>query len=279
MKRQMKRMLTVMVCSLFVLIGLLGCSKQGSSKETLVKKALKDKYDEDFIIHEIDNWGSDCKVTASPQKNPEILFQANILSDGTVGNDDYYRSYAKYLLEGVIEKDIEGLFPDSYIRMREVYIRWEGGEDENFRNMDVEELLDSSFAVDAPGGNGCYLDIFVNKEACENHYEQEYDFFTNKIEEYIKENKMLPITVTIFYVNHEVLSNLREYFKKDIDIDTIFARDVLNVDFFTRGVVNSESVDLGSPPNVVFCFKKDSEYYIRNYEEYRRKRELLENEQ
>ena len=68
-----------------------GCNMRGLTKESITRKALKDKYGEEFSVYELDVDGPEWYATVSPLNNSEILFNARISSDGTVSYDNYFR--------------------------------------------------------------------------------------------------------------------------------------------------------------------------------------------
>ncbi len=272
-----KGRLIIAIVAFLVLI-IMGCSGTNISQEKKVKKALKKAYNEDFIIHEIDNSGLDCEATVSPVNNPEILFTVTVLPDCTIENSLYFNSYVSHLMCDTVEDDLHMFFPDSYIRMEEVCIRWKDDSSDDFRNMTLEEIIDNSDAYKGPIASGCYLEIYVNKEGgSTKEYKKEYEYFTKQIDDYIKQKKMLPVTVTIYYVDKEVLDRVEQYFKNDLDWDNTFEKKVLGVDNYKHGIVNTNDIDLGSPPNISFSFNKDLDLFIDNYSEYERRRKEIEN--
>lgn len=274
--KYIKRKWIIATATIIVLL-IVGCSGTNLSQEMRIKKALKRAYNEDFVVHEIDNDGLDCQVTVSPKYNTDVVFTAKVLPDGTIENSEYFQEYVNYLLEEILESDIKRFFPDSYVIMRKTCLRWEGDSSLDFRTMNIEEIMDNSVAYEGGAFSGCYLDIYVNKDVgSTKNYEKEYEFFNEKIDSYIQQKRMLPVTITIYYVEPNVVERMEEYFKKDADRDQIFEKQVLGVDRVERGIVKTGESDLGNPPNITICLKKDKETYVR-FDEYKRRREVLEN--
>lgn len=248
------------------------------SIEVITKRALKKEYNESFVIHEIDAWGFDWEATVSPVNLPDVVFKTRILPTGEVEDSAYFQEYVNYLLEELLANDIQEFFPDSCIEMERTCLRWEGDSSFDFRNMNIEEIMDHSEAYEGPIFSGCYLNIYVNKNVgSTKEYEKEYEFFTNTIDEYVEEKKMLPVTVTIYYITPGAVQKIEEYLKKDADRDRIFEKQIAGEDRIETGITEPGRSELGNPPNITVCFKKDKDLFVDSFDEYKRRRELLEN--
>ena len=51
----------------------------------------------------------------------------------------------------------------------------------------------------------------------------------------------------------------------------------MGVDDWELGIVSNNQSDLGTPPNITMNFNKNANGYIGEFEEYKRRREELEN--
>ena len=251
------------------------CSLKAPSRDSITKKALKEKYNEDFNVFEYVVDGPSWTATVSPKNRPELLFEAKIRSDGTVSWDDYCNRYMAYIFQETLRNDLSSFFPDSYIRVSHANIRWEGKE-ADFRAMTIEEIIDSS-SMEGIYTSGCYVDIYIDKEtgtACK--YAEEYEYFTTTIDEYIQSKKMIPVIVKFILVDHETKNNVIDYFSKDIKWDTRYEA-ALGVEKYEEGIYYRNQDNLGNPPNVVANFKITSDNYIGDFDEYLRRREALDN--
>jgi hypothetical protein len=253
-----------------------GCN-MGLSKEAITKSALKKQYNEEFNVYEIKTNGSEWDATVSPISNSRILFKAHINQNGTVESDDYYHAYLGYLLEEKLREDLIAFFPDSYIRVRNTGIMWEGGSND-FRAMSIEEIIDNSSMNDF-SCPGCIIDIFVDKEiGTKKDYEGEYKYFTDTVDRDIENKEMLPITVSFWLVDKETMNRVQSFFSRDLDfLDGEFIKEVFQIENYERGINYFDKNELGNPPNITACFYKPADGYIGNYNEYQRRREELEN--
>lgn len=264
------------ILAILVLTVVAGCVRVGLSKEEIAKRGLKAKYNEKFVVHEISGTGLDWEATVSPVNSPELVFKASFFSDGTVERDGYFRAYVGHLMEEILKNDLYRFYPDSFIRVDSVGLNWEGNATQDFREMNLEETLASSSRFEG-SYSGCFVDIFINKDVgSRGNYEEEYYYFTNTIDEYIEEKKMIPLKIVFYKTDTETINRLEEYFKKDIDNDSIYAQ-VLGVEYFELGIHTKNGIDLGNPPNISACFDKDEDGFIGEFSEYKRRRELLEN--
>lgn len=104
-------------------------------------------------------------------------------------------------------------------------------------------------------------------------------FFTTENEKRIKSNEMIPIMLTIYKVDGETKKEIENYFKDDLDMDTFFIEKVLKSDDFYSGINTYEKneKDFGIPPKISIDFICSDEGFVGEFDEYKRRRELLEN--
>lgn len=264
------------ILTILVFTVITGCVRTGLSKEAIAKRGLKAKYNEEFIVHEINGSGLDWEATVSPVKSPQIVFKAKFLSDGSVESDGYFHAYAGYMFKQILEEDIKSFFPDSYIRIERVSLRWEGDSSMDFRDMSIDNILKNSVVLDG-AYSGCFMDVYVNKDiGSTKNFSDEYEFFTSTVDQYIEEGKMIPLTVSFYWIDEDALNRIEKYFSKDVDDDLCY-EVALGVDNFEMGIYTFEGENVGSPPNISVCFDKDAEGFIGSYSEYKRRREIIEN--
>ena len=278
-KKKYKNLLCICITVVLIALGMIlmeGC-KLGLSREEITKNALKNKYGEEFNVYEIEVDGSEWNATVSLVNNPEILFWTTVDSDGTVKYDDYYHAYVGYLMEKQLREDLEQFFPDAFIHVWRISMRWEGGNDD-FRNMPLEDVIAKS-SMEGIMTSGCHFYIFIDKQkGTKKNYEGEYEYFTKTVDDYIDKNKMIPLIVTFVKVDSDTINRVKEYVSKDLDYDGVFEKEILGVDNFRTGINYFNKTDLGNPTNVGACFDKNADGYVGDYEEYLRRREMFEND-
>ncbi|GEM_PF-6266751 len=266
-----QKTILIMLCS--VLLCMSGCVK---SSDKIIKESLKNKYGEDFIIHETKTLPGGFDATVSPVSNPEILFVARIQSDGTYSFDDYDKRYVDYLLRKKLEKDFAPFFPDVAIFVDSKF----SFTDENidYTGSSLKELIEGM-----NNGDGYIKEasvyVFVNFDVgTTKKYAEEYDYLTDILDQEIKNNEMIPLKISFFRVDSETKERIKEYFSEDIDIDGYFVSEIVkaNEDDFWEGVRDKNQTELGNPPRIVVCFGKDIWKDYLDVEEYTRRRELLE---
>ena len=116
-----------------------GCAGIGKTKEDVAKETLKNKYNEDFVVHEIDSFPEGFDATLSPVNNPEVLFIARMGNDGKDENDDYQKRYLAYQLNMILKNDLSCFFPKAYFKTDvEISIK---DNQFDFRNSSLEGLI------------------------------------------------------------------------------------------------------------------------------------------
>ena len=267
-----QKTILIMLCS--VLLCMSGCAGIGKTKEDVAKETLKNKYNEDFVVHEIDSFPDGFDATLSPVNNPEVLFIARMGNDGKDENDDYQKRYLAYQLNMILKNDLSCFFPKAYFKTDvEISIK---DNQFDFRNSSLEGLI-----LNTKEGEKTYreahLYIYVdNSVKSTKAYEMEYKYFTETIDEYTSKNKTLPLVVKIYYVNSEYIDKISSYFQNDLDMDGYFEEEILGTTDYLKGVKKKGDEDLGNPPNIMINLKKDEAGYIGDEKEYIRRRELLE---
>lgn len=227
MKKKKGRGIALYVIILILLFILAGCTGLENSKEKIAKKGLKEKYNEDFEVYEINGSGYDWVATVSPVNRPDILFKASFLSDGSVESDGYYYSYVMYEIKKTIEKDLKHFYPNSYIRIKEIYMFRKEGDESDFREKTLEELISEATFETISGNSGCIIEVYMDKDSGSiKDYEAEYKYYTEIIGEHVLEGKMLPVTVAYYLVEKTVLKKIEDYYKKDLDYDSYFQNEI-----------------------------------------------------
>ncbi len=252
---------------------MVGCS---DSRYDVVKKALEDKYGEEMLVYSVEALGIKYEAKCAPANNPEVVFEARMLTDGTNEWDDYYQRYTAKLMNDILKEDLKQFFPDAYFKSIIPAIKMIDTS-MDFREHSLEEILENSISEGSYGG--IILNVFIDKEiGTTNDYEGEYQYLTETVNEYIKDGKMLPVSIRFFWLTSETQERVRQYYLTDLDNDDYFQTEILGTMSYKYGIATESSSDVGDPPNVSACFNELAEEYVKNQEEYVRRRELLENE-
>lgn len=248
-----------------------GCG--GLSAEERTEIALKSRYNEEFVVHTIDatSWGGGrFAAYVSPVNNPDVVFETMMNDQGWDG-DNYAECYTAALINDILKEDLEDFFPGAYIRTEVKRMKQEE-EILDFGEMSLEDMI-----INSQGIGEMFVDIYYDKGVgTKKDYGGEYKFFSDSINENINQNKMFPTIVSIYKVDSSAIVKLEEYFKKDTRWTGDFERNILGTDDYKLGICTAEEENLGSPSNIAVCFIYDAPTY-NFFDEYCRKRELLEN--
>ncbi|MBR6094543.1 MAG: hypothetical protein IKP92_05945 [Lachnospiraceae bacterium] len=253
-----------------------GCAGIGKTKEDVAKDTLKAKYNEDFDVYEIDSFSGGFDATVSPVNNPDILFMARMGNNGSGETDDYAKRYISNELNQILKNDLSNFFPNAYFRT-EISISVVD-ESVDFRSESLEKNLKNT--EEGEGYNReAYLYIYVSNDTKSlKKYKEEYNYLTNQIDKYIDCYQMLPLIVKMYYVDPERMDMIKSYFREDLDIDVYYQEKILGANDYLKGIKGALDDDPGNPPNIAVNLKKDSDGYIGSFEEYVRRREIIENE-
>lgn len=283
----MKKIILI-TCSVLVAL-LVGCNNAAGmgysrlSDKGKVNAALKKVYGEEFIVHEIDydRWLID-KATVSPCAYPDVVFTASLGLENELSYDNYDQAFLGYLIEQELRTDLEPFFPGSYIHVSHAYADVNNNGSLDFRTMSIKEILDNSGLEYLSYGEHlfqptCDVDIYVDKAVgTTEDYEGEYEYFSKTIADKVSKNEMLPLCVSIYMVDKDTIDRLKDYNSKDLDYDHYFYETVLGVEDYELGVISEDTSDLGNPSNMSAVFADAYPAYLDNFDEYARRRKLLE---
>ena len=245
---RVKRIIPLLFIGIVMCFFISGCVKASGSYDQRKEEAislLKQKYDEDFNCYEIISEGEVYYASCSPVNSPDIVFETRI-SCGEINEDGYANRKKAKEMNDIFKNDLIGFFPSAYFRT-------------TYEN-----------------GLGTALYIYYDKQiGTLKEYEREYKYFSEEIYQYIDDGKMTEPTVFIYKVDGEALVRIEDYFSRNYVCRGDFYSTILGVDNYKMG---DNQNDLGSPPNIHICFQKKAPTYVDNYNEYLRRRELLENE-
>ena len=227
---------------IIILAGIILMSGCGKSKETITQECLKNKYDEEFNVYSISSRGNVYYAICSPKNNPDIVFEARMCGD-VLDTDDYNLAKIANNINEIMKKDLNDLFPDAYFRTEY-----------------------NSF------GTTIYI-YFDRDNGTAKQYQEEYSYFNEEVDKYIDQGIMTEPVVVFFKVDNETLDKLDDYYKTHENRTSLFFSDYLGIDY-ARGF----DTNLGNPPNMSISFWKNSKVYIGDFENYKNRRELIENE-
>lgn len=198
--------------SLVFIMFLCGCMTD-EDRRVQVEELLEDKYNERFTVFRVDSYshgGGSYDAYAYPDSNKEIIFSSLVNNEGSPFSDKYFKAYAEYQAYKVVQEDISQFFPGCYVRVGDIDLFWPD-ETKSFSNMDLEELIANSEII---GEGNVSLDIYIDKNAVNSKdFDKEYEYFTNKIDEYVNEGKMLPIASMFYIIDTDTIDKIENYFK------------------------------------------------------------------
>jgi hypothetical protein len=270
----MKKLIKHIICFLIVLgmVFLTGCT---STYERCVERELKKKYSEDFTVVGINTGsygGGRYSALVSPVANPDVIFEVDMLGKKMYdeNSDDYPSRYTSKLITEYLKDDLEEFFPNAYFFSHVVLSG--GGKIRNVKGMTLDDIFDIADAETSE----MTLYIFYDEETgTAQKYEEEFEYFTETINEYIKNKRAVPVTVAIYKVDSEALENVERFYKYGISMSLSDRKRIYGVDY-EMGIFNENGTDVGSPPNIAACFDEGWPAYLDDVQEYIRRRELLE---
>lgn len=212
--------LVVVIIPIFLMVYLVGCRQ--TRLESKLKKVLRDRYDEKFEVVDmyvlyggLDSWPNKRYIaTCRPVDNPDVVFEVDFWDDEIEdGRDNYFAQYVSKQIDYILQEDLEQFFPKCYVLC---YAEGIIGipDDYDFKDASIEEILSvGSFSEDYDG-SGEMVYIFIDRDiGTLKKYEDEYEYFTNTIDDYSSEKKMGEVLVSLYYVDSAFLAELEQYFK------------------------------------------------------------------
>ncbi len=160
------RKMRVRVVSVLLLLSLLltGCSgnvKNYVHTESSLKReaadALEEKYDEEFVIHDV--WTMSQTMfyaTCSPEDEQDIVFEAKVYKDGRgVYTDEYIQGAVSKQLKEKLQPKFEEVYGECFVKVTFTFV---GKSSDYYKDVTIEEFYQTY--EDA----GYYLQVFINKE-------------------------------------------------------------------------------------------------------------------
>lgn len=223
--------------------------------------AIEQKYNEKFILKDGDY---------RPEKYPNVIIP-NIYDEAEYESCTEYRSsYVEEQIEDVLSVELQEFFPGAYIIVytddRPNNLSW-SNTDDDFRGKTLKENLKY-----IEEGSYCDVLIFVNKDEGTNKmYDEEYDYFTTRLDEKISNHEMVELKVDIFMLDSEQF----EYAKTFENPNFYNMWDSTEWGEYERS--NLEKGYEGNPPNMFVCLVKGlPAYEALNRDVYVKNRKMLE---
>ena len=208
-------LLLSMIALLLFCLTLYGCSRNlrnyfytEESLKRVAAKALKEKYDEEFVIHDV--WSKNQTTffaLCSPKYDNEVDFKADIYKDGSgVYADGYVQGIIAEQINENLQEDFQSLFKDCYTRA-EMYNYYNLPIFENVKDITIEEYL-SQVNVDFAG-----YDVFIlSSEVSQETVDAEYEMFSKKIQDKVINGIIPDVVVDLYFVDEQMLKMSREYY-------------------------------------------------------------------
>lgn len=220
----MKKILKIVLFAfaLFIVIIYLPLKKTGVWDRIRAEKRLESIYKREFkVINTYTKCNGQIWVEAYFEEFPNRIFKTAMKSDFSEMIDSYgivpVNEYVLHGMEETIADDMESLFPGGYWRFSSASLTFADAAEYDCR-LPYEQIV--SMCSKNPIEDSALLMIFLPDEKTYGDYEDEYTFFTEKVNSFIAENKMMPIGVSIISVDNEELCEIRELSdEKLIDFD------------------------------------------------------------
>ncbi|MCR4687237.1 MAG: hypothetical protein K5659_06680 [Lachnospiraceae bacterium] len=211
----------IVIIPMLLIVWLIG--GRGIRREWKLKKMLRDRYDEKFtVVREyclyggLESWPNKRFVaTCAPVNNRDVVFEVdywdNDIEDARIL---YFHGYVANQIEDILQEDLEQFFPDCYVHCSSTGVRKPEEEGYVFNNKSLNEIIEDSPAYENEEYANAFIYLYINKDVGTlKKYEEEYEYFTKTIDEYVAENKMREVSVNFYYVDSSFLEEVREYYK------------------------------------------------------------------
>ena len=225
--------------------------------------AVEQKYNEKFVYE---------NGYYRPEKYPDVIIPSLYEEAEYSSCTGYRSSYVEKQLEEVLSDELQEFFPGAYIV---VYtddrpnLSWTNTDDD-FRGKTLIENLKY-----IKEGSYCDVDIFINiDEGTNKLYDEEYDYFTTRLDEKINKHEMVELSVHIFMLDSEQF----EYAKTFENPNKYSMWD--RTKWGEYEVSDLDSGYVGNPPNMYVCLEKGlPAYEALNRDVYIKNRKILEGDQ
>ncbi|MCM1090894.1 MAG: hypothetical protein NC413_08600 [Muribaculum sp.] len=219
----------------------------------MAKKALQEKYGEEFIIHDVWSKAShEFYADCSPVSNEEIVFQAVFWNDGRgIEYDEYIQGVISWKISERFQQELEQIYDDCYVH---TFISYAAAvEFDNVPDTTIEQYAEK-YQKEHEGRGRWIIDVFINLEQeQEGDIEREYEYLSQIGLEQEK-SQMPDIYFDLYGVDEETKNWCENYFS-------------------THALERGEFTTMESKNPYFYIRYKDGEI-TRSLEEYREYKEL-----
>ncbi|MCM1090896.1 MAG: hypothetical protein NC092_07330 [Butyrivibrio sp.] len=174
----------------------------------MAKKALQEKYGEEFIIHDVYSKSpSDFFADCSPVANEDVVFLAAIWKDGSgVVYDDYIPGIVARELEKELEDELKKYYDSVFVK-----VYHSGGSVVHSAEVDSMQGMTMEEYVKRFGASRCWIDIGIDAKEDNEHLAEEYAFFES-MQEKISCEKMFSMHVVYYNMSKELQEWCNSYY-------------------------------------------------------------------
>lgn len=184
-------------------------------KYSMTKRVLREKYGEEFIVHDVYSKAShEYFADCSPASNEEIVFQAAVWKDGSgVVYDKYLQGIVAMEIEKEMEEELKKYYNSVFVK---VYITC--GADADTRYGEVNSVQDVTMEEYVKKVNPirCWIDIGIDAEEGNDHLEEEYAFYESMQEE-ISDKKIPPLHMVCYNMDAELQEWCSSYYTQNAE--------------------------------------------------------------
>ncbi|MDE7251316.1 MAG: hypothetical protein K2O32_00015 [Acetatifactor sp.] len=177
-------------------------------KIAMTKRVLREKYGEEFIVHDVYSKAShEYFADCSPVSNEEIVFQAAVWKDGSgVVYDEYIQNIVAREIEKGIEEELQKYYDSVFVK---VYIT--GGVDVLYGEVKSAQDVTMEEYIKRVNPSRCWIDVGIDAEDGKDHLEEEYAFYES-IQEKINNQKCPPLHVVCYNMDAELQEWCNDFF-------------------------------------------------------------------
>ena len=225
---------------LFCLL-LSGCSRNWKNyfhtEESLkreAEKALEEKYNEEFVTLNV--WiknQTTFYAVCSPEKDRNILFQAQVYKDGRgIYEDMYVQGAVDKQIQEKLQMDLQPFFGKCFVQADLFY------NETDFDNVSVVTMEDYVQAV--PNGK-CFVYVIIDEsEISTSTIQSEYEYFSKTLLKEIEEKKIPELTIHLYMVDNELMKWCKDYFKVNTEETWEFTKAVDDFHNFGFGYLDGK---------------------------------------
>ena len=179
-------------------------------KISMTKRVLREKYGEEFIVHDVYSKAShEYFADCSPVSNEEVAFRAAVWKDGSgVVYDEYLESIVARELKNEIEEELQKYFDSVFVK---VYLSYRVGSDTFYEEVNSMQDVTMEAYVKIVNPSWCRIDIGIDAEEGNEHLEEEYAFYES-MQKKISDKKIPPMDVYYYNMDTELQEWCRNYF-------------------------------------------------------------------